>query len=893
MNIVPIRCRNHNREQKMPLDILQVVLADDGNRTMRRLSAPNQDLVKGPWERCARPFDAGLYCQHCLNEGKRSPLPIDQEDWPDLDLADRPILFVNPHEFLTQATVELLQDTFPTIRQYTRMLDAVPPSYGSNQVLGQLVPQLQVAIQQRILGESGRLYRFQTEAIQAALDGSDVVVTTPTASGKTLAYLIPIFNTILQDPSATALYLSPLVALTEDQLETVTQLDGSGTDWIGKGARFSNYLVCRKLELGNLNVNVARYDGSVTDGDRQLIRRTQPQYLLTTPDMLHLALLNGAFDEKQWAYFFKGLRYVVIDELHTYRGVFGASFANLVRRLLRVCRAYGAKPKFLCASATIQKPSVVVEQLIGRKPVVIDGTNAGAPQNRRMFVLWSSQVDDDIRALSTQGKDVLLFALRNRIRTIAFGRSISEINDIYRFVTAELRESGSDAIRITPFMRELRPDEKRNIIGDLKRGTLHGVISTTALSMGIDIGNLSAAIIIGFPGSIADLWQQAGRAGRAGDGLVVLIAANNPLDQFFVNHPEVLFDLDAEPVYCNPNNPYIVRGHLLCAARELPLDLSGAADFGPSGPAVLEELLHEGSLLRQDDGRLAIPESMRKDFPSIPLRNLNFAIDVITEDRRAVIVQVDAARAQRALHRYAHYQHVNRYYEVTRYDVDHRSQKGIILVKELENPEYTTSAKIERDVRIRHTWSTQGLGNFSAHFGEVHPETNVVGYYKVPLFARNEPFRYQPLGIAAPRPLAYNTHGLWLTISPLLLHQCPEEEQVAGLYSLTEAVRLAIAIEELCDPSDLAAVSVIHHADTGQPTVMIYDSTPGGIGITEAASTKIEAILARALLILDECPYCSVHPESRGCPYCVTAQYGDETTTNRQVATEILKGMLG
>ena len=645
--------------------------------------------------------------------------------------------------------------------------------------------------------------------------------------------------------------------------------------------------------MGNLNINVARYDGSVTDGDRQLIRRTQPQYLLTTPDMLHLALLNGAFDDRQWAYFFKGLRYVVIDELHTYRGVFGASFANLVRRPLRVCHVHGGNPVFLCASATIQKPSEAVEQLIGRRPVVVDGTNAGAPQNQRMFVLWSSQVDDDIRALSTQGKDVLLFALRNRIRTIAFGRSIGEINDIYRFVTAELHESGSDEIHITPFMRELRPDEKRNIIGDLKRGTLHGVISTTALSMGIDIGNLSAAVIIGFPGSIADLWQQAGRAGRVGEGLVVLIAANNPLDQFFVNHPEVLFDLDAEPVYCNPNNPYIVRGHLLCAARELPLAPSEAADFGPSGPALLEELLQEGALVLQDDGRLAIPEAMRKDFPVIPLRNLNFAIDVMTEGRREVIVQVDVARAQRALHRYAHYQHVNRYYEVTRYDVDYRSQKGLILVKELENPEYTTSAKIEREVKIRHIWNTQELGSFGVHFGEVHSETKVVGYYKVPLFARNEPFRFQPLGIAAPRPLAYNTHGLWLTISPHLLERYSEEEQVAGLYSLTESIRSAIAIEELCDPSDLSAVSVIQHADTGQPTVMIYDSTPGGIGITEAASTKMQTILARALLILDECPYCSVHPESRGCPYCVTAQYGDETTINRQVATEILKGMLG
>ena len=273
--------------------------------------------------------------------------------------------------------------------------------------------------------------------------------------------------------------------------------------------------------------------------------------------------------------------------------------------------------------------------------------------------------------------------------------------------------------------------------------------------------------------------------------------------------------------------------------------------------------------------------------------NTPFSIDVITEEGREVIVQVDAVRAQKALHRYAHYQHISRYYEVTRYDVDPKSQQGRILVKELENPEYTTTARVEREVTILRTIRKESLHNYSAYFGEVHSQTDVSGYYRVPLFARNEPFQYQPLGLAAPRPITYDTHGLWLTISPHILADYTEEEQSAGLYSLTEALRLAIAVEELCDPSDLSSVSAVHSPDTNMPTVTIHDTTPGGIGLTEAASTKMDTLLDRSLLILGDCPYCSQHPDSLGCPYCVTAQYGDETTINRHVAIKILQAMIG
>ena len=889
-----IRCRDHNRTKKLPLDILQVAREDNENRRVsRRLTEVGKEVVKGPWQYEAVPFKKGLYCQYCLNMGNRSPLPVDEEDFLDLELADRPIVFTDPKSFQAEATAQRLKEKFTSVRHYTKLLPAVAAHYGSDDVLDKLIPELRTAIRKHIIGEDGHLYRFQTEAIQSALDGHDVVVTTPTASGKSLSYIVPIFDSLLREPNATALYLSPLVALTEDQLDSLTKLDSSGIDWEAKGERFSHYRVCRKLELGSRTITIARYDGQVAPGDREYIRRTRPQYVLTTPDMLHMALLNGAFQEKQWAYLFAGLKYVVIDELHTYKGVFGASFANLVRRLMRVCREHGSAPVFLSASATIREPEATVEKLIGRRPILVDGGESGAPRKPRVFVLWSNEVDHDIRALSTQAKDVLLFALREqRIRTIAFGRSISEINDIYRFVMAELGEIDSNKNTITPFMRELRSNEKRQIIRNLKTGTIHGVISTTALSMGVDIGNLSAAVIIGFPGSIAELWQQAGRAGRAGEGLVILIADSNPLDQFFVNHPHVLFDLSAEPIYCNPDNPYIVKGHLLCAARELPLKENEIEAFGPSAQDTVKELVGTGELTYENSGGLILSESVRQNFEGIPLRNLSFAINVMREDNHELIVQVDAVRAQRALHRYAHYQYLNRYFEVTKSDPDFDSQRGEILVKELEKPEYTTTARIEREVRVRDPLRHQPFCSFQLYFGRVCSQTNVVGYYRVPLFTRNEPFQYQPLGIAAPPPLTYDTHALWITFSSSILAPLTSEEQEAGLYSLTEAVRLATAVEELCDPSDLVSISTACHRDTQQATIMVHDATRGGIGITESAYSKAWQVLERALLILDQCPYCSTHPESRGCPYCVTAQYGDESTINRHAAIEIAQALL-
>lgn len=890
MSIVALRCRTHNREQRLPFHLVQIAFDRDGRRAKCDLTERNGDVIKGPWEHTPRPSTEGLYCQHCLQDGVRTPLAhIDPADLPDYGLADTPVVFQAAQRFDAHALVERMRTTFGTRIAAAHELPEQPPVYAEVTALRRLHPALRNTVAEHILPDGGKLYAFQAAAIEAALDGHDVVVTTPTASGKSLTYTLPVLHTLLSDPGATALYLSPLVALTEDQLQAVTRFDGSKTDWAARGERFSIHRVCRTLQIGSERLTVARYDGQVSEGDRQSIRSQRPRYVLTTPDMLHAAMLGGAFNERQWHYLFRGLRYVVIDELHTYRGIMGAGFANLLRRLQRLCRMHGTNPHFLCASATVVDPAGTVEKLTGRQPHIIDGAaHGGAPQHRRQFVLWNSQASGD--KLSTEAKNLLLYLLGQRVRTIAFARSISEINDIYRFVQAELRQNGSTEVPVQPFMRELLPETKRKIIGDLKQGRLHGIIATTALSMGIDIGSLSAAAIVGFPGSIAQLWQQAGRAGRSGEGLIVLIADTNPLDQFFVQHPDVLFDLSAEPVFCNPDNPYIVRGHLIKAAYEAPLTQHDITYFGPAAVATAQSLMHEGMLAVDSEQRFVLTEQGQVHARQ-PLRNISFSIDVTDEERNPV-VQIDVARAQRALHLFAHYQHIDRYYRVTRCDIDAVQQRGQVLVQEIERPEYTTTAHVERDVSVVEEQQQQQHGQGTAHYGMVHCETAVTGYYEVPLFVRNEAFRFQPLGRAAPPRLAYRTQALWLTFNPSLLHDEPIEEQAAGLYSYAGALQLAVAVEQLCDPSDVDGIGVVHHPDTGWPTVLVYDAVPGGVGITEAAYHALERVLRRAYQILAECPYCSQHPESRGCPQCVTAQYGDESTINRRVGVGIAQAIL-
>jgi DEAD/DEAH box helicase domain-containing protein len=457
-----VRCKTHNRGQNpLPYRLQQYSKDSSGRLAVRELTKAGDEIIAGGWSYSPRPFQPGIYCAHCLADGKREPLDIDELDMKEAGVADTPLVFQIAKEFSAQEALEILQSRFAPSIRLAKILPAVEGRVVPDSVLSQVHSGLQQAIRSKITNGNG-LFEFQSRAIELALQRKDLIVTTPTASGKSLTYVVPILDRLLKDQTATALYLSPLTALTSDQLDAISRLDSRNTDWVEKAGTYSIHASLRKVWFDNGAVEVARYDGQVLQGDRDEIRRRQPQWLMTTPDMLHWGLLRNAFSEKTWGYFFKNLSIVVIDEMHTYRGLLGASFANLMRRLERICHKYGVVPQFISTSATIVEPAATMQRLTGRWPMVVDGDNRGAPQTERAFVMMAEPpAEETPRQLSTQAKDMLLHFMKERVRTLAFSRSIDEINTVYRFTKAELKGLGMSNVELTPFKAELNPADKK------------------------------------------------------------------------------------------------------------------------------------------------------------------------------------------------------------------------------------------------------------------------------------------------------------------------------------------------------------------------------------------------------------------------------------------------
>ncbi|HHV93371.1 MAG TPA: DEAD/DEAH box helicase, partial [Firmicutes bacterium] len=431
------------------------------------------------------------------------------------------------------------------------------------------------------LAEMGikQLYSHQARAVDLIRDGQNVVIVTSTASGKTLCYNLPVLESLLADPSTKALYLFPTKALAQDQLQGLNR-------W--------------KTLIPSLPLVAGTYDG---DTPRDLRRRLRDEgnVILTNPDMLHAAILPH---HPNWGKFFANLKFIVLDEIHTYRGIFGSNVANVLRRLKRVCRHYQANPQFICCSATIANPVELAEALTGQKMALVD--NDGSPKGKKHFVLWNPPLLPDglqRRSANAEAKDLMVRLLRQRIQTIAFTRARVVAELIYRYVREELSRFGSGlANSIRAYRGGYLPEERRAIERQLFSGELLGVSCTNALELGIDIGTLDACLIVGFPGTIASVWQQAGRAGRHNeDSLVILIGHNNPIDQYLMQHPQYFFEQTPENAIIDPDNPYIVLGHLRAAAFELPLRVDEERDFGPTAPALLDILAEDRQVVYRGD----------------------------------------------------------------------------------------------------------------------------------------------------------------------------------------------------------------------------------------------------------------------------------------------------
>jgi DEAD/DEAH box helicase domain-containing protein len=739
-----------------------------------------------------------------------------------------------------------------------------------------------------------RLYRHQAQALDALAEGKNVVVSTPAATGKSLCYHIPALTAALEDRLARALYLYPTKALAQDQLRHLHEL-------VPPGAK----------------VHCAIYDGDTPKNERSGVR-ARAQVLLTNPDMLHLGILPN---HRMWARLFQGLRYVVVDEAHVYRGVFGSHTANLLRRLRRVCARYGASPQFVLCSATIGNPREHAEALTGLP--FVDVREDGAPSGGKTFAFWNPPVEDEQKGTrkSAGYEATQLFSelLRQRVRSLTFVRTRRQAELVYRNVTEQLRQHDPElAGKVAPYRGAYLPEDRRRIERDLFEGRLTGVVTTNALELGVDIGKLDATVLAGYPGTIASTWQQAGRSGRSGTkSLSVLVARNDPLDQYLMRHPEFFFGRSPEQALVAPENPYILKPHLLCAAYEAPLTPQDAALFGASFKQCVDELA-EAELLRQGkdgwfpDTRIAYPAE------AVLLRSEDATSYVVAEEESGRVLEqgISESSAYAQLHPGAVYLHQGEAYLVSRLD----RATGIAYVGRTDAPYYTVPRETT-DIRILRTFKQKPALSQTARpeprsaleqsgatntvrpepvegpvpiptgatvfFGEVEVTSQVLGFRKLAQYEETV-LGDEPLDLP---PHHYRTMALWYDLPEDARKgvMARREDLAGGLHAMEHAAIGVLPLFALCDRRDIGGVSTPLHPDTGTATVFIYDGHPGGVGIAERGYERIEELWRATLDVIANCPCES------GCPGCIhSPKCGNNNhPLDKVVAAALLRALLG
>jgi DEAD/DEAH box helicase domain-containing protein len=666
------------------------------------------------------------------------------------------------------------------------------------------------------------LYLHQREAWDAAAQGDHVVITTGTASGKSLAFNLPVLDAIARDPKARALYLYPTKALAQDQARALAELKAP-------------------------NVRAAIYDGD-TPSERRWQIRKWANVILTNPDMLHVGVLPH---HDRWADVLHNLRYVVVDEAHVYRGVFGSHVGNVLRRLRRLARVYGADPQFLLATATIANAPELASSLAGIEPVAVDVD--AAPRAERTVVLWNPELLDPelgLRASALGEASRLMAGLVSRgLRTICFAKSRKAAELIHRF-TAQ-RVDAETAARLAPYRAGYTPAQRREIERRLVEGDLLGVSATDALELGIDIGLLDCAISVGFPGTVASLRQQWGRAGRRGHGLAVLVASEDALDQYFMREPEALLGRRVEAAILDHANPRVLDGHVRAAAFEAPLDDADRATLG-------DEAIERAALLPDLRRTQAGYVWAGRDYPAaqVPLRSTTAdAFAVVEAPTGTVLGVVERERAYSTVHAGAVYLHLGESYLVRELDLQART-----AVVTAYTGDYYTQVKKETTTAIDETLRLERRCGLDLAFGRVSVTEQVVAYKKMSV-RDQATLEIVPLDLPE---TSFETEAIWYV---------PEDEQLVGLAEMPKLLGTLHAAEHsmiallplwaMCDRWDIGGLSTNVHFQTGRPTVFIYDGHPGGVGITQRGFDAFEGWVADTARMLEGCPCAD------GCPSCV------------------------
>ncbi len=689
-----------------------------------------------------------------------------------------------------------------------------------------------------------RLYQHQSEAISHAFHGKNVVVVTPTASGKTLSYNLPVLDAILKDPDTRALYLFPTKALSQDQQAELNMT----------------------MEDGGLEISVMTFDGDTPPAVRGAAR-TRGQIIISNPDMLHAGILPN---HAKWVQFFQNLRYVVIDEVHTYRGVFGSQVCNVIRRLKRVAEFYGSHPQFIMCSATIGNPQELAEAMV-EQPVELVDRN-GAPTGEKHIILYNPPLVDRVQGIR-QGivhaaRTLALRFLRRGVKTIVFARSRQRTELIAGYIRASLENvfTQNERIRVEAYRGGYLPSERRSIERGLRDGTIHGVVSTNALELGIDIGGLDAAILGGFPGTVAGSLQQAGRAGRRRTvSLAVLVANASPLDQFVVDHPEYFLDRNPESAYINPDNPFVLFDQLKCAVFELPM--TSEERFSPAAAEMLMVLEENGVIRRSGDAYHWADQSYPAEGVSLRSATTDNVVIVDRSDGAdTVIGEMDRPSAKELLFNNAIYIHRGEQFVVTNLDIDNRR-----CYVERTDVNYFTDALVKLDVKVLTEDESIAVHGTGLVLGDVLVRSLVAKFKKI-RFQSHENVGYGEIDLPEEQ---MHTRSVMIVFGPGLpareaFDSLPPAARPVALMRLARLLRDVAPVYLMSVVQDLGVHVTVRDPHFAEPALYLYDRYPGGSGLSDALPHVFDRVLTAAYERVSGCGCDS------GCPSCVGPVDGND-----------------
>ena len=696
-----------------------------------------------------------------------------------------------------------------------------------------------------------QLYTHQAAAIEACARGEDIVVVTPTASGKTMCYNLPVLSTVLKNNNARALYLFPTKALSADQVSELYEL----------------------IQLLGVDIKTFTYDGDTPAAARRAIRQAG-HVVVTNPDMLHSGILPH---HTKWVKLFENLQYIVIDEIHTYRGVFGSNLANVLRRLMRLCEFYGSHPQFILCSATIANPKELAESLIGRPVTVIDDN--GAPMGERHVIFYNPPVVNEQlgirRSVLNETMRVAQMLVLNNISSIIFARSRVQVEVLTKRLKDLVRDPVGNSGRVRGYRGGYLPSERREIEQGLRAGRIDTVVSTNALELGIDIGSLTACVLCGYPGTIASTWQQAGRAGRRrGTSLTVMVASSAAIDQFIVTHPQYFFSQSPENALLNPDNLYILLSHFKCAAYELPFKDGETLGNAP-GAEEMREFLEEAGIVRHVGDTW---HWQAEEFPAseISLRTAmteNFLINDITDPAHVRIIgEMDRFTVPMLLHENAIYLHEGQQYQVERLDWD--ACKAFVRRVEVD---YYTDADLNVSLSLLDIAEKQP----DAAWGEVKV-TAITKLFKKMKFDTGENLGFGPVMLPESE---MHTTAVWWTLKPEFAAQFDKDTLQNGMMGIANLLRIVAPLYLMCSPRDVAVSYQVKCPFTDLPTLILYDNCPGGVGLAEKAYKMRDILLTHARMIARDCGC------EHGCPSCV-GPVGEVGENGKATAIQLIDLML-